>query len=155
MFDFDPSFLVRIHPHREKFHVSQGRTVFQVGADGIVAPESVDGLFVSRTRLLSVYRYLVDGKPPKANVVGNVKQHSWLGYYIALPPHWVGNGKDQGSGQMEEISEQTIELRVSRHVGQGTHEEHGCPSLNFRAVSRASKMARLASKRIGFTRGRS
>src|SRR6266550_7333148 len=85
MFDFDPSFLVRIHPHREKFHVSQGRTVFQVGADGIVAPDSVDGLFVSRTRLLSVYRYLVDGKPPKANVVGNVKQHSWFGYYIALP----------------------------------------------------------------------
>src|SRR5438552_10739622 len=89
---------------------------------GLWPLKSVDGLFVSRTRLLSVYRYLVDGKPPKANVVGNVKQHSWLGYYIELPPHWVGNGKDQGSGQMEEISEEKIELRVSRHVGQGIHE---------------------------------
>jgi len=116
MFDFDPSFLVRIHPHRE-FHISQGRTVFQVGADGIVASESVDGLFVSRTRLLSVYRYLVDGKPPKTNVVGNVKQHSWLGYYIALPPHWIGNGKDQGSGYFRRLGDLTDPKNV--HTAEG------------------------------------
>jgi len=123
MFDFNPSFLVRIHPHRENFHISQGRTVFQVDMEGIVAPESADGLFVSRTRLLSLYRYLIDGKPPKANVMGNVKQHSWLGYYIASPPESSGDSEDQGSGQMEEISEKTIELRVSRYVGQGVHED--------------------------------
>ncbi len=74
MFDFDPSFLVRIHPRRGKFHISQNRTVFQVNADGIVAPGSDDGLFVSGTRLLSAYRYLIDGKPPQSNALENVRQ---------------------------------------------------------------------------------
>src|SRR5437660_10542306 len=126
IFDVDPSFLVRIHPHRGKFHISQGRTVFQVGSEGTVSPGSLDGLFVSRTRLLSVYRYLIDGKSPQANVVGNVKQHSWLGYYITLPQALAGSAQDEGSGQVEEVSENTLELRVSRRVGQNVHED-----LNF------------------------
>ncbi len=80
------------------------------------------GLFVGETRLLSRYRYLVDGKPPQTVAVSNVEQHSWLGYYISPAPgvQWK---HDTGSGEMEEASEETIELKVSRTVGLGVHED--------------------------------
>src|SRR3954451_6269947 len=123
MFDFNPSFLVRLHPHRDSFHVSQGRTIFQVGSEGVVLPGSLDGLFVSKTRVLSVYRYFINGQPLQANVMGNIKQHSWLGYYIVVPPGRSGGGQDQGAGQVQEVSENTLELRVSRYVGEGVHED--------------------------------
>jgi glycogen debranching enzyme len=77
---------------------------------------------VHETRLLSRYRYLLGGEPPRAVALSNVEQHTWLGYYIALPPG-VKSEPDHGSGQMEVISQQTIELRLSRYVGDGLHED--------------------------------
>jgi glycogen debranching enzyme len=123
MFDFNPSFLVRIHPHRQNFHISRGRTVFQVGMDGLVAAGTIDGLFVSKTRLLSVHQYLMDGRPPRVNVAGNIKQHSWLGYYISSPPPVRGSDQDTNAGHLQDVSENTIELRVSRFAGEGMHED--------------------------------
>ena len=51
-----------------------------------------------------------------------MEQHSWLGYYGVTPPglQWP---KDTGSGAMEPVSEETIELRVSRTVGFALHED--------------------------------
>lgn len=90
--------------------------------DGVIKDFPRHGLFVGETRLLSRYRYLVDGKPPEAVAVSNVEQHSWLGYYISPAPdkRWK---HDTGSGEMEESSEETIELKVSRTVGLGVHED--------------------------------
>jgi glycogen debranching enzyme len=51
-----------------------------------------------------------------------VEQHSWLGYYISPAPG-VKWKPDTGSGEMEESSEETIELKVSRTVGLGVHED--------------------------------
>jgi glycogen debranching enzyme len=45
-----------------------------------------------------------------------------MGYYIEVPPG-VRNTADAGSGHMEQASEQTLELRVSRYVGPGLHED--------------------------------
>ena len=47
MFDVNPSSLVRIRPHREKFQISRNRTVLQVNSDGVIVHGSDDGLFVS------------------------------------------------------------------------------------------------------------
>jgi glycogen debranching enzyme len=47
---------------------------------------------------------------------------SWLGYYVALPPG-VKWKSDSGSGAMQPVSEETIELKVSRTVGLGVHED--------------------------------
>ncbi len=54
--------------------------------------------------------------------VSNVEQHSWLGYYICPAPDasWK---HDTGSGEMEKASEETIELKVSRTIGLGVHED--------------------------------
>src|SRR5581483_1253361 len=102
MLDGNPNLLVRVHPQRNRFHISRNRTVLQVNSDGIIAPGSDDGLFVSRTRLLWCYRYFIDGEPPNTNVVGNVRQHSWLGYYISASPDQKNSEGDQGSGQDED-----------------------------------------------------
>ena len=90
--------------------------------DGVIGDFPRHGLFVGETRLLSRYRYLVDGKPPQTVAVSNVEQHSWLGYYISPAPgaQWK---HDTGSGEMEESSEETIELKVTRTVGLGVHED--------------------------------
>lgn len=90
--------------------------------DGLIEDFPRHGLFVGETRVVSRYRYLVDGKPPQPVAISNVEQHSWLGYYISPAPgaKWK---QDTGSGEMEQSSEQTIELKVSRTVGLGVHED--------------------------------
>ncbi|HEX6293121.1 MAG TPA: glycogen debranching N-terminal domain-containing protein, partial [Herpetosiphonaceae bacterium] len=115
--------LVRLRPRSETLYVSQDRTVLAMERDGNLADGHEHGLFVHQTRLLSRYRYLIDDRPPIPVVLSNVEQHSWLGYYIALPPGFDSGEQDQGSGQVEQISQQTLELRLSRYVGAGMHED--------------------------------
>ncbi|HZR30066.1 MAG TPA: glycogen debranching N-terminal domain-containing protein [Terriglobales bacterium] len=114
--------LVRIQPRREKMYVSQGRAVLATDRGGVIAGDPVQGFFVHETRVLSKYRYEVNGVPPLMIAGCNVEQHSWLGYYGFAPPgfHWR---KDTGSGSVEPVSQQTIELRVSRLIGLGAHED--------------------------------
>src|SRR5918911_1475047 len=115
-------YLVRLRPRGDTLYASQGRTVLATDRDGFIRGGADHGLFVRQTRLLSLYRYLIDGKPPRPVALSNVEQHTWLGYYVALPPS-VKEERDPGSGQMETISEQTLELRLSRYVGDGLHED--------------------------------
>ena len=114
--------LVRLRPRPDTLYMSQSRTVLATDRDGFVRGGADHGLFVRQTRLLSLYRYLINGEPPRPVALSNVEQHTWLGYYIALPPG-VKEERDPGSGQMETISEQTLELRLSRYVGDGLHED--------------------------------
>lgn len=113
---------MRIRPRADTLYASQGRTVMATERDGFIRDGADHGLFVHETRLLSRLRYLVNDEPPRPVVLSNVEQHTWLGYYIAVPPG-VKEERDPGSGQMEIISEQTIELRLSRYVGDGLHED--------------------------------
>jgi glycogen debranching enzyme len=96
--------------------------VLATDLDGLIVDFPQHGLFFGETRVLSRYRYFVDGKAPQTVAVSNVEQHSWLGYYISPPPglKWK---EDTGSGEMEAASEETIELKVSRTVGLGVHED--------------------------------
>ena len=90
--------------------------------DGLIVDFPLHGLFFGETRVLSRYRYFVGGKVPQTVAVSNVEQHSWLGYYIMPPPslQWK---EDTGSGEMEAASEETIEMKISRTVGFGVHED--------------------------------
>lgn len=56
--------LVRLRPRGETLYVSQGHTVLATARDGLVAGGADHGLVVRETRLLSRYRYLIDGEPP-------------------------------------------------------------------------------------------
>jgi glycogen debranching enzyme len=123
MIEQRPTNLVQLRPRLDTVAVSQGRTVLSIGRDGFISDGAEHGLFVYQTRLLSHYRYLIDGQPPQPNTCSNVEQHSWLGYYITLPPGITTGQKDQGSGQVPQAAEQTLELRLSRYVGGGVHED--------------------------------
>jgi glycogen debranching enzyme len=132
-----PSLLpyVRLRPRPDTLHVSQGRTVFECDAEGWVRDGTAHGLYVHQTRLLSRYRWLVDGEPLQAIALSNVEQHSWLGYYVCLPDSAATHQVDLGSGQMEEVSEHTLELRLARYVGDGVHEDVDLANYTARPVS--------------------
>ena len=121
MFAFDPG-LIRLRPRAGTIYVSRGRTVLATGADGFLEGGAELGLFVHETRLLSRYVWTVDGKRPQAVAFSNVDQHSWLGYYILVPPG-ARPSHDTGSGQVPDAAQETLEMRVSRVVGEGIHED--------------------------------
>ncbi|MGH9636526.1 MAG: glycogen debranching N-terminal domain-containing protein, partial [Candidatus Angelobacter sp.] len=86
--------------------------------DGFVFKHKKHGLWVYQSRMLSRYRWLVNGKPPQMAANSNLHQHSWLGYYIASPANAKNTGFDE-----KNPAQQTIELRLSRQVGPGMHED--------------------------------
>ena len=116
-------YLVRLHPRPDTIYASQSRTVLATARDGCITGDPDHGFFVHQTRLLSRYRYLIDGKPPLPVALSNVEQHTWLGYYISLPPRAPSEAPDTGSGHVQEVTEETLELRVSRFIGSGMHED--------------------------------
>jgi glycogen debranching enzyme len=115
--------LARLRPRFDTQYVSQGRTVLATGLDGFIRAGSPQGLFVHETRLVSRYRYLINDEPPLPVVLSNAQQHTWLGYYIHLPPGHPEEPQDAGSGQVSAASQHTLELRLSRFVGEGVHED--------------------------------
>jgi glycogen debranching enzyme len=118
----EPRKLIRLHPREESFEVSQSRTVLSTDVDGFIRRDTPDGLYVHQTRMLSCYRWLIDGKEPMAVALSNVEQHSWMGYYIHAP-HVKNEFQDRGSGEMVQASERTLEFRLSRVVGYDLHED--------------------------------
>src|SRR5262249_29213908 len=115
------NYLVRLHPRPDTIYASQSRTVLATARDGCINGGADHGLFVHETRLLSRYRYLIDGEPPLPVALSNVQQHNWLGYYIALPSGAPTEAPDTGSGQIVEATQETLELRGSRFIGSGMH----------------------------------
>jgi glycogen debranching enzyme len=125
--------LAKVSPRPKTIYCSQGRAVLATDLDGLIQGFPKHGLFVGETRLLSRYRYLVNGNPLQTVAVSHVEQHSWLGYYITSAPgaNWK---KDTGSGEMEEASEETVEMKVSRTVGLGVHEDIDFTNFTQRPV---------------------
>ncbi|TMA72504.1 MAG: hypothetical protein E6J72_20425 [Deltaproteobacteria bacterium] len=119
--------LVRLRPWPEITYTSQGRTVLAMRHDdGTIHDEPHCGLFVHETRMLSRYSYTIDGDTPLPIALSNVAQHSWLGYYAALPPERRRTSADR---RRMEVAQHSLELRVSRYVGGGMHEDLDCTNF--------------------------
>jgi glycogen debranching enzyme len=115
--------IVCLRPRFDTLYVSEGRTVLATDRDGFISDGADHGLFVHETRLLSRYRYDISGSQLEAVALSNVEQHSWLGYYIALPPGFKTSQPATGEGLEDSATEHSLELRLSRYVGQGVHED--------------------------------
>lgn len=118
--------LVKIKPKSDTLYVSLGRAVLATGLDGFIREsEKPHGFLFGEIRLLSQYYFQVNGEDLHPNVLSNVDQHSWLGYYTtqALELFKTSTEVDEGSGQMTEESEKTLEIQVSRSIGGGLHED--------------------------------
>lgn len=117
--------LVRLRARPDRLYVSSGRTVLTTELDGFLrgAPES--GMFVHETRLLSHYEYAFEGSPLFPVSLSNVTQRSWLGYYIAPLPGDAGDkfSAPTANGTIYAAAQNAIELRLSRFVGEGMHED--------------------------------
>ncbi len=114
-----PGSLIHLQPRDETTQTSQGRVVLVTGPEGVVSEEiAYQGLWVYQTCMLSRYRWLMEGKPLVLSASSNVEQHTWMGYYIQTPP----NCKETPTEECDPLQE-TIELRISRAIGGGMHEE--------------------------------
>lgn len=110
---------IRLRPRSDAVHVSRGRTVLGMDLGGKIHSDSPrQGLFVYQTRMLSEYIWKIDGKEPHLSTQSPVTQHSWLVYYYDAPP----NCKETPAGECNPLQE-TIELRITRVVGEGMHED--------------------------------
>jgi glycogen debranching enzyme len=109
--------LIRLQPRNEYLYVSRNRSVLVTDRNGFITPDSEMGFFVHQTRLLSLYRYLIDDEEWKSVALSNVRQHEWQGYYIQLPPELKGKSDNSQKAQ------QSLELLVNRKVAEGLCEE--------------------------------
>lgn len=121
MFELPRQHLVRLRTRAETLYVSQNRTVLATRRDGFINAEPDHGFFVRSTRLLSRYEYRLNGEPLLPNGLSNIEQHTWLGYYVAAAPDAIDNYGTQGPGGA--TAQQTIEVRLSRFVSDGLHED--------------------------------
>jgi glycogen debranching enzyme len=128
--------LIRLQPHNDSWFIGQGRTVLRTARNGFIPGDSSFGLFVCETRLLSKYTISVNDDELIPVALSNVSQHSWLGYYILLPPGVDPGPPDKGSGEVPPFAESTLEVRISRFAGEGLHEDidvinHSLQSTSF------------------------
>lgn len=136
--------LTSLRPNPEKQFISRGPVVWVTGLDGFVDEATDQGYYVHETRMLSRYRYLIDGRVPDGIALSNVSLHSWIGHYITTPPgrdiEWV----DAGSGMMRAASECTLELRLSRRI-----DGHGFEEVELTNYSMAATAFELALEVAG------
>ena len=114
-----PASLIHLLPPHNTVQTSQGRVVLVTSPEGIISgAEPHQGLWAYQTRVLSRYRWTIEGKVPEFSAGSNIEQHRWMGYYIAPLP----NCKETPMGECSPLQE-AIELRLSRSIGGGMHED--------------------------------
>lgn len=129
------SYLVRLRPRSNYLQVSRSRSVLVTDRKGLVCGKPREGLFVHQARLLSRWEYRINGIAPLAVAVANVQQHSWLGYYIVEAPGVDPGPPDEGSGEMVSMTEETLEMKISRFIGEGLHEDINLVNYSLQTIS--------------------
>lgn len=114
---------MRIRARPATVHISRGRGVLATTVNGLLDGGADHGLFVHETRLLSRWRYLIDGQEPSPNALSVIRQDHSLGYYVLPAPGATLPPPDDGSGQVPAESRSTLELRVTRLIDDGLHED--------------------------------
>lgn len=113
-----PQSLIQLQPRGDTEYISQGRTVLVCDREGWVDEDPHQALWIYQASALSRYRWLVNGKAPQLSAFSQVKQNSSLGYYISAPR----NCKKTETHDCDP-AQHSLELRVSRTVGEGMHED--------------------------------
>jgi hypothetical protein len=106
---------IRLRPPGDRLHLYRNYLVLSTGLDGFVSGGE-HGLFVHEARVVSDYRYLVDGVEPRPIGVAAVSATGSVGYYVALPPGRQPGPPDAGSGLLIEDTQWTLELVIRRSI---------------------------------------
>ncbi|RPI29099.1 MAG: amylo-alpha-1,6-glucosidase [Acidobacteria bacterium] len=112
---------VQLRPRADSSYIARNRTTFITGRDGFIDPATDQGLFVHKTRVLSLFRYLLNGKQPQETGLSNLDSDSWLGYYLIQSPTIDHEDRINGPGGV--LAQHPVELRLNRVVGDGLREQ--------------------------------
>lgn len=123
---------VRLRVRERTAIASRGDTVLVMGRDGSIDGEAEFGLYVHQTRLLSRYRMRLGGVAPLLAASSNARQDRWDAYFIVGPPE---EGQVNWRNDPQAASQESLELRVSRVVGEGMHEDIDITNYARRPVS--------------------
>lgn len=115
--------LAQVRPRDRVFYVSSSRTVLATARDGFIHGQGEEGLYVFQTRLLSLYRYTIDGKAPQPAGISNVEEHSQIAYYVVESPTADQEMMRGALGPGGRAATEAIELRLARFAGDGLQEE--------------------------------
>lgn len=111
--------LIKVRPRTTNRQISRGRTAFICDRDGEAhAKHPIEGLYIYDTCVLSQYFWRINGKQPIFSCGSSIEQFNWMGYFIQAPK----NCKNTPTHECNPL-QQTLELRVSRSVGEGMHED--------------------------------
>jgi glycogen debranching enzyme len=111
--------LIEVRPRTAETLISRGRTAFISDNEGEAHSEhAIQGLYIYDTRVLSQYRWRMNRKQPEFSCGSSIEQFSWMGYFIQAPK----NCKATPTHECDPL-QQTLELRLTRSVGEGMHED--------------------------------
>lgn len=111
--------LIKIRPRTSNTQISRGRTAFISDHNGEAHREQpIEGLYIYDTRVLSRYAWTLNGKTPVFSCGSPIDQSTWMGYFIQAPK----NCKETSLHECDPL-QQTLELRLTRSVGEGMHED--------------------------------
>lgn len=111
--------VIKVRPRTTNTQISRGRTAFICDHDGEAHSEhAIEGLYIYDTRVLSRYLWRINGKQPEFSCGSPIEQFNWMAYLIQAPK----NCKDTPTHECDPL-QQTLELRLTRSVGEGMHED--------------------------------
>lgn len=127
--------LIRLETRPHQLLASSSRTVLVCDRDGLIT-DPFDGVFVHETRLLSHYRWRINGDLYTVEASA-VRQHSMLVYAIARPQKLLKSysGKIHGSGPARGAIEETIELRLATVLSEGFHQDIDITNYSIQSQS--------------------
>jgi hypothetical protein len=97
--------------------------VLATARDGFIHGQGEQGLFVCQTRLVSIYRYRINGKAPEPVGISNLEADTQIAYYVLESPSANEDLFRGALGPGGRAATEAIELRLFRSVGDGLSEE--------------------------------
>jgi glycogen debranching enzyme len=127
-------------PHEIALHVFPGelfiyddRSLLVTDRDGHITG-GMCGLYEHDMRLLSRYRLLVHGEPPRLDALSAVDHFSSLAYYVAPPTPTTEHDMDALGLSLHEADRQVV-VRVARSVSRGLHEDYDVTNYGLTPAS--------------------
>ena len=115
--------LAQLRPRDDVFYVSRNRSVLATSRDGFIHGKREQGLFVCQTRLLSLYRYWIEGGRPEPVGVTNLEEYSQIAYYVIQSPNADQSLFHGALGPGGRAATEAIELRLMRSISDGLQEQ--------------------------------
>ncbi len=134
MADQHPSLSINVRPRAETQILYCNRTALVTDQAGWITDDlEQQGLLVRQTRLLSRYRWSVNGRLFCPVTISNISQHASLGYYAMHAPGVPREKKGVGPGGP--MAQHTLELQLRRRVEDGVHEDVDLTNYTQQAIA--------------------